>query len=79
MGDDDLERVWPRAGFATLEARGVSIEELQLRDIDALVQRYPGTVARSQLLTASSASWRYFIAGLIVFVLAAVLISWLRR
>lgn len=78
MNEDDLERVWPRSGFATLEGHGVIVEELRLRDIDALAKRYPGTVSRPQLLTASSASWWYLIAALVLIFLVAALSSWLR-
>jgi len=79
MSEDDLERVWPRSGFAALEARGVAVSNIDVQDIDELARRYPGSVSRSQLLTASSTAWRLLGVLVVGVPLLVLLVGWLRR
>lgn len=79
MSEGDLARVWPRSGFAALEARGVTVSSIDVKDIDELARRHPGSVTRSQLFAASSTAWR-IVGVLVVGVpLLLLLIGRLRR
>ena len=78
MQDSELERIWPGAGFAALEARGVGVVVEETHDIDELERRYPGTVPRLDRMTVSSRTWLvlYVLMGLMAAL--AFLVSWRR-
>jgi hypothetical protein len=55
---DELDRLWPRAGFHRLERRGVLVEDVVTADIDELERRFPGAVAVGHQVVASTATAR---------------------
>jgi hypothetical protein len=73
MTRDDLERIWPRDGFAALERRGVLVEDVETRDLDELERRFPGAVPRRRMVYASSTAAR-IVVGLLGL---GLVVSWL--
>lgn len=73
---DELERLWPRSGFAALEQRGVGVEDVTTADIDELERRFPGAVSGVHLAAASTATSRA-VWLLMALSLGAALTAWI--
>lgn len=73
---DELERLWPRAGFSSLEQRGVVVEDVVTADIDELARRFPGSVTATHRVVGSTATARV-VWILIALSLGIALGAWL--
>jgi hypothetical protein len=78
--EEDLERIWPRSAFASLEARGVAFVEEGYDTFDALNRAHPraATGIRVGLMSRRFEKWQLIICGLVVVIAAvAVIANWL--
>jgi hypothetical protein len=75
MSDAELEKIWPRSGFDRLAGRGVTIEDVETRDIAELSRRFPGSVSRSRVLMYSRRTFLVYVVLIALAIAAAYILT----
>lgn len=75
MSEAELEKLWPRAAFDQLAARGVLVEDVAARDVGELRRRFPGSVARSRVMMYSRRTYLTYVALVGTALVAAYLLT----